>query len=154
MKWPWETKKPVHDPTRNHDIHNIDLTDTWNYPDVPLYTIPENFWCQILGVSIQMDTIDFVRPAAPIILVMNHNGRNIFANPSHHTVLKLKTIYYSWTPLGFISGRASTIMHSTTSLSTSLYLFPGDQITFLSEAFITHDLFYNFTIQVKRWEFY
>ena len=155
MKWPWADKKPVHDPTRNYDIHTIYLNDSWTYPDTPSYTFPDNFWSQILGVSFKLTTIAGIRGATSFITIsLSNQSIPIFQHQRGLWIKSSLTTYIHWSILGATSSTISLLLPNCLCIPNHLYAFPNNELSFESTYLLAGDTISDMTIRVKRWEFY
>lgn len=154
MKWPWETKKPVHDPTRNYDIHTINVPGTWLYPTLPLYTFPDNFWCQILLIKIRIDGVAGIRGRDKVYLRILRSEEPFYFNVSNSDIGSSKINRIVWAPSGGHLRFISATKYDHSPLADHLYAFPGDQIDFIAPDALPNDLFRDLTIVIKRWEYY
>lgn len=155
MRWPWETKKPVHDPTRNHDIYTIHNNDSWTFPVLPSFTFPDNFWCQILSIRISIETVAGIRGAASTLnLALTSNNRSIIQIPSILKIVSSTTNYLHWAPTGSLPSIGVASTYATFQLPDFLYAFPNDILTITTAALLNGDISCRLSIRIKRWEFY
>jgi len=154
--WPFsKTHQPVHDPNRPFDIHTLYCTDTWTYPIMPYYLMPDNFWSQLLGVSIKVVAVGGIPAAGTnIILAINSHERRIFSGGSYLPPRRNSTSHFSWTLSGFTRLITQSAFEYDTALPDHLYLYPNDEITFTSLGMFAGDIISELTIRIKRWEFY
>lgn len=155
MHWPWENKKPVHDPTRNYDIYTIHNNDFWTYPTLPLFFFPDNFWCQILSVRIIIEAVAGLRGVgSTLYLTILSNNRSIIRLDSTVKIVSSVTNYLHWALTGTVSPFAAPKQPITFPLPDLLYAFPNDILLIDTSDLLAGDVLRELSIRIKRWEFY
>lgn len=155
MRWPWETLKPVHDPTRNYDIFTINLFDSWTYPDLPSYTFPDNFWSQIINIRITIVTVAGIRGATTHIFpTLYHLNRSVFTIKREMSVQSSKTFTIHWCLCSDPFTQRIVALSNSFVLPDLLFTFPNDILTIDGYLLLAGDVMSELSIRIKRWEFY
>jgi len=155
MRWPWQNRKPVHDPTRNYDIYSITLPNSWTVPVMPTFTFPDNYWAQILSIRLTLTTVAGIRGASTLLIpLLTHSDISMFASSRDLAIASSKTLQIHWAVNVDCFTQRIVALPNTLALPFHLYAFPNNILTFAHNQLLNGDIISNLIIRIKRWEFY